>query len=318
VKVSVVLATYNGGRFLAEQLESLQAQSRRPDELVVCDDGSTDGTIACLHAFAERALFPVRIHENKANLGYAGNFSQAIGMAAGEIIFLCDQDDRWHHHKIEAYLQRFESEPALEAIFSDSALVNENLESLGRTLFHTNKFTEREKNWICTGEAWRAFLRHNVVAGNTLAFRARNRAMVLPVPPGWVHDAWISTLIAFRGKIGFLDSCTIDYRQHGSQNIGVLTGGPLGRFRARWRRAMDGSRKDCLAAAQAWRELLGRAPAVPENVKDRFVAKAKWLEARGRLPDFCLARIPAILANAPAYSEFDNGWQTMLKDLFIS
>lgn len=317
MKISVVLATYNGRPFLPEQLDSLARQTRLPDELLICDDGSTDGTVSYLQDFARRAPFETRIHENKNNLGYTQNFAQAVEMAGGDLIFLCDQDDRWHPEKIAAYLKRFEAEPALQALFSDSALVDENLKSLDATLFATNRFTETEKTWLKSGDAWRTFLRHNVVAGNTLAFRASNRALLLPIPAGWVHDAWFSTIFALSGGIDFIDSCYIDYRQHGRQNIGVLAGGIFSRLRARWKRAIQGERADLAKAAQAWRELRF-PPSCPAEAKEKVARKIRWLEGRGQLPKTKLARLPFLLMNAPAYFEFDNGWQTMLKDLFIS
>ena len=93
--ISVALCTYNGERFLEEQLASLEAQERRPDELVVCDDRSTDNTVSLLESFARTASFPVRIHINPINLGSTVNFDRAMRLCAGSLIAFCDQDDIW-------------------------------------------------------------------------------------------------------------------------------------------------------------------------------------------------------------------------------
>ena len=91
--LSVSMCTYNGARFLREQLESIASQIRLPDELVVCDDGSTDATLAILTEYAKAVRFPVRIQCNTSRLGPAKNFEQAISLCKGEIIVLSDQDD---------------------------------------------------------------------------------------------------------------------------------------------------------------------------------------------------------------------------------
>src|SRR6516164_2136009 len=93
--ISVAMATYNGERFLEEQLNCLTRQMLLPFELVVCDDGSTDGTLDILHRFAQSAPFPVWIYENQTKLGFGFNFLQAIGRSTGELVALSDQDDVW-------------------------------------------------------------------------------------------------------------------------------------------------------------------------------------------------------------------------------
>ena len=102
---SVALCSYNGAKFILEQLDSIAAQTRTPDELVICDDGSCDATIAEVANFASRASFPVRVHVNEAVLGPTKNFERAIALSGGDVIALCDQDDVWHSDK----LARFEA-----------------------------------------------------------------------------------------------------------------------------------------------------------------------------------------------------------------
>ncbi|MBC7931137.1 MAG: glycosyltransferase, partial [Rubrivivax sp.] len=94
-RLSIAMCTYDGGRYLAEQLASIAAQTRAPDELVVCDDRSRDETTSIVRRFAETAPFPVRLYVNEQNLGSTRNFEKAIGLCEGELIALSDQDDVW-------------------------------------------------------------------------------------------------------------------------------------------------------------------------------------------------------------------------------
>ena len=101
MKVSIALATYNGAKYLKQQLDSFQAQTCLPDELVVCDDCSKDNTVEILEEFKETASFIVIIIQNESNLGYTGNFEKAISLCSGNLIFISDQDDVWFNNKIE-------------------------------------------------------------------------------------------------------------------------------------------------------------------------------------------------------------------------
>src|ERR1700739_4682208 len=100
-RISVAMCTCNGARYLEEQLESIALQSRLPYELIVCDDQSTDDTLAILKRFQAEATFAVKVVRNSQRLGSTRNFDQAIGLARGELIALCDQDDRWGTQKLE-------------------------------------------------------------------------------------------------------------------------------------------------------------------------------------------------------------------------
>ena len=131
VCTSVALATYNGARFLCEQLESLADQSHLPAELVVGDDGSTDETLEILEEFRKRAPFPVRIHRNETNLGYARNFLTTAQRCNGDWIAFCDQDDVWLPNKLADARNAIERTPGCcmilqNAWLCDSALASGN------------------------------------------------------------------------------------------------------------------------------------------------------------------------------------------------
>lgn len=98
-KISIIMATYNGGKFLREQLNSLLYQTKRPDEIIVVDDGSTDNTLVILEEFSN--VLNLSIHTNTIHLGVNGNFEKGLKLCSGDYIMFCDQDDYWLPNKIE-------------------------------------------------------------------------------------------------------------------------------------------------------------------------------------------------------------------------
>lgn len=121
MKTSVVMATYNGVEYLYEQLDSLRDQTKKIDEVILCDDCSKDDTVALLQQYIkDNALGDTwRVHVNEKNLGYADNFHQAMTMAAGEYIFFADQDDIWMLDKIESMVNIMEANPQIQLLCSD-------------------------------------------------------------------------------------------------------------------------------------------------------------------------------------------------------
>lgn len=119
------MATFNGSRFLAEQLESIANQTKRPVELVVTDDGSTDGTLEILRGFRKTASFPVKIYENKKNLGFSDNFLRASSLCSEEWISFCDQDDIWLPNKLKDVELAIQKNPNANLILQNTYLCSE-------------------------------------------------------------------------------------------------------------------------------------------------------------------------------------------------
>jgi glycosyltransferase involved in cell wall biosynthesis len=179
--LSIALASYNGERYVNEQLESIARQTRLPDELIVSDDASTDATPDIVLDFARRAPFPVRFLQNRERLGSTRNFEAAIRACNGDIIFLCDQDDVWYPNKISLVEEHFINDPSAGAVFTDANVVDENLRQFGHRLWKTFRFSSREQVRVATGDALGVLLKHPVVTGATMAFRSKYRALVLPI-----------------------------------------------------------------------------------------------------------------------------------------
>ena len=117
------MSTYNGAAYLPEQLASLVAQVRQPDELVICDDYSTDQTQTIIHEFSATSPFPVHTYLNEQNLGSTRSFERAIGLCTGDVIALCDQDDVWRNDKLKLIEEAFTNAPAVGLVFSDAEIV---------------------------------------------------------------------------------------------------------------------------------------------------------------------------------------------------
>src|SRR6478672_9070821 len=132
--VSVALCTFNGAAHLPDQLGSIAAQRRLPDELVVRDDASSDGTCGVIRAFAARVPFPVRFEVNAHRLGSTRNFDRAIAACSGEIIALCDQDDIWRDDKLRLLERRFQDD-SIGLVFSDADIVDAALIPAGERLW---------------------------------------------------------------------------------------------------------------------------------------------------------------------------------------
>ncbi|MBA3601639.1 MAG: glycosyltransferase, partial [Acidobacteria bacterium] len=163
------------------------------------------------------------LHVNDENLGSTKNFERAISLCTGDIVFLSDQDDVWFPTKLEKFTAVFEQSKNVGMVFSDAELVGENLELLGHRLWEfsfTPKYRQRAKR----GKIFEVLLKKNVVTGATMAFRTNFREVFSPIPtaiPNTIHDAWIALVIAANTDVSFLEECSIFYRQHADQQLGI-------------------------------------------------------------------------------------------------
>ncbi len=201
--VSIALATYNGAEFLEAQLESFLEQTRPPDEVVICDDSSSDGTWAVLQRFQRSACFTVRLERNETRLGYVKNFEKAICLCSGDVIFLSDQDDKWFPHKIETMLKILEQEPQTWLVISDMVVATADLEPASVTQLG---------NILAAGQS-----PDEMRAGCCMAFRATLREVILPIPgPSSIkHDFWINALALTLKVRKLLPEPLHLYRRHG-------------------------------------------------------------------------------------------------------
>lgn len=229
-KVSVAMCTLNGAAFVEEQLESVLAQSRLPDEVVVCDDGSTDRTVELVSRIAQKYPDKVRIFQNERKMGYCRNFESAVQRTSGDIVFLCDQDDVWFPDKVASMLRVFAEDPNIVVVYSDAVLTNEELQPTG-TVFEKRRDAELQKP-----PTLRQLSHGLAFNGLMMAFHSRLKPFVIPFSPlslQWGHDHWIAYIAYAVGKIGVVDRPLVYYRRHGTNSGGdaELDGGLLHQWR---------------------------------------------------------------------------------------
>jgi len=219
MKLSVAMATHNGERYLAEQLRSFADQARRPDQLVVCDDQSTDETLDIVRAFGQQVDFEVVAIRNVERLGVVRNFSKAIDHCAGDIIFLSDQDDVWSPDKLRRHEEIYREDEAGEIclVFNNATLVDLDLKPLGGTTF--DKFAINDEIFEALGSdrAFAALLREEYVTGCTLSFRSGMWKHLPEASQAMLHDRWLATAASLLGRIRPIRETLNAYRQHDEQ-----------------------------------------------------------------------------------------------------
>ncbi len=224
--ISVALCTYNGENFIEEQLDSILNQTLPVDELVICDDGSSDNTLEILKKYKDKDN-RIKIYTNKKNLGSIKNFEKAILLTSGNIIFLSDQDDIWKDDKVEIMYNFFQKNQSCSMLFTNGILIDEYNNSLGSTLWEKWEFDDLIKlKWKINKNAFLDLIRNkNKVTGATLAFKGdlKNEFIPINTPLGYWHDTWIAMHAAYSNSLFFLDECTIKYRSHKNQQIGLNT-----------------------------------------------------------------------------------------------
>lgn len=228
--LSVAMATYNGARFLREQLDSIAAQTLLPAELVVSDDGSSDATLGVIAEFAATAPFPVRVLAKEARLGFADNFLHAAEHCRGDLVAFADQDDRWLPQKLAVGAARL--------LADDSLLSMHRLTLTDERLVPTGIYDQG----IAGDAVWQPLALDPYATGwgNTMLF---HRELALLVPRAarprqpeadrpLSHDTWLYVLAAALGRVSHIAEPLILYRQHAGNAMGTVAPGRLARLRA--------------------------------------------------------------------------------------
>src|SRR5687767_2196446 len=267
-RFSVAMCTYGGARFVGAQLESIAAQTRPPDELVVCDDRSPDETAAVVERFARTAPFPVRLHVNERNLGTTKNFERAVALCEGGLIALCDQDDVWLPEKLARLEAEFARRPRAALVFSDAEVADEAARPVGRRLWESVRIGRAELERLREGKGLGDLLSGATVTGATAALRASLRRLALPIPDDLpvIHDAWFALLAACVAEVSPVEEPLVLYRCHAGQQVG-----PLGRRAAvgGFRAVAAGETRRALARPNPYEATLAVARAARKRLLER-------------------------------------------------
>ena len=307
--------------------------------------------MAPLRSFASSPLprpFPLRLLVNPANQGSRAAFERAIGECRGVIIALADQDDVWRETKLARLEEMLTSgtggppvsapddhglaahatagppqpahrraDPALA--FSDADVVDESLAPAGQRLWQILGPNPHQRRSLASGDAT-PLLRQNLITGATLAFRAEFRPLILPIPPGWHHDAWIALILSAVSRAASIDQPLLQYRQHPHQLIGAARH----TLRQQWRTARQMGRAFFAQEAAAWQAARDRLRPLQTRLNDptllrRLEEKAAHCQARLQLRGQGWGRIVPILRQALGghYRRYSLGWKSIAQDLFL-
>jgi glycosyltransferase involved in cell wall biosynthesis len=318
--ISVALCTYNGEKFLREQLESIADQTRRPTELVVCDDRSTDSTADIIQSFAGSAPFPVKFHINAVNVGGSAkgitrNFAATVMRCTGNLIVPCDQDDVWLPRKLADMAQAMEENPQLGGIFSDAQLINDLGMPKGILLSETAGLTVSEQERLACGDALPILLSMTKVYGCTLMFDARLLEKILPIPPHWWFDAWVACMVAVHSKLGFTPEPLFLYRIHATQSVSASLPTVSERVK-RWRRsAKDYWKESEPQLTDLYSRLAAEdSPSMKPHL-EYISGRMDLLRFRAALPSNPLFRMMKVIPETRNYHRYFNGWKSVIKDL---
>ena len=323
--ISIAMCTCNGALYLAKQLESIMAQCHLPDEIVIIDDASDDGTPDILKKYARKFKSLYHVYYNKKRIGSTRNFVKAICRCQGDIIVLCDQDDVWVPEKLVRIKHHFDQNPHLGYVFSDALLVDEKLRSKQKTLWEHFQFDEKLRKKFREGylKQVEILLKREYITGATLAINCHLKPFILSIPDHWIHDAWMVLLISALGYPGdFIEEQLVHYRIHPQQQIGLgkTEGrGLWGKIQLSLHMEFDPYevKFDRLKSVMA---LLNRSDRLPEDTLALFREKLGHIRHRQHLHHLpCWQRIPGVWKGLSKryYHRFSNGWQSVGKDLFL-
>ncbi len=204
--ISIALCTYNGERFLREQLDSILKQTYQNFEIIIVDDCSSDFTIRIINEYMEK-YENIYLYQNKTNLGFIKNFEKAISLCSGNFICLADQDDIWLEQKLELFLKEIKNNVL---IYSDAILIDEFSNKTNEMLIHPKNLVSGNNN--------KAFLLDNCLSGNTLMFKKELLKYILPIPNEIsFHDIWIGFVATTYGTITYTPTAMTLYRRYSEQ-----------------------------------------------------------------------------------------------------
>lgn len=218
-QIDILLATYNGEKYLKEQIESILNQTYKNFRLIISDDCSKDSTREIIKEYEQKDKRIISYFQNE-NLGYIKNFEFLLTKVENTIYMLSDQDDFWLPEKIEKTYEKLKYENA-DLVFTDLEVVDQNLNTVFKSFNDYMLLTRKIKKYY---NRYIMQYLYNCITGCTIMSKKKFIPQILPLPnesKNVVHDLWIGLVVSLNGKIAYLDEKTIKYRQHGSNQIGT-------------------------------------------------------------------------------------------------
>lgn len=271
MKIDILMATYNGEKYLREQIDSILNQTFKEFNLIICDDCSKDNTWKILEEYKNKDS-RVRIIKNEKNLGYNKNFEKLLGYVESEYFMLSDQDDFWLPEKVEESYKKITSEK-LNLVCSDLEVVDKDLKTIHPSMWEFwPDYNIKEK--IKKSRDYKSCLMTNCITGCTTIINSKLIPKILPLP-GYpiVHDWWIGLVAGSIGDIGYIEKPLIKYRQHGNNQIGYVTTKTIYNYSSAMRKHMIENHIEILEVLQKRKDVLN--PELEEITKEGI----KYLKA---------------------------------------
>lgn len=289
MKISLLMATYNGEKYIVEQLKSIYNQTVNPDEVLIADDVSNDRTVELVKKFIEQHdLKNWKLMINSSNKGYKKNFYDLIQQATGDVIFLSDQDDVWEKNKIELMIKELEKNAKMKSINAAVKYVDSRLNPLEVKLkpdfYNENLLHYKGKLGFLTNIPLSSIIVANITPGCAMCFSKDIKDEFLETYDFTLpHDWHLNLLAAIHGECFFMNKTLVNYRVHENNAIGTTAKNNLKKYILNYNRKgrSEEARKQLITLNN-----LG----ITYNFKDKDAVHAiKYVEARSnfyRQPSF--------------------------------
>lgn len=218
-KIDVLLATYNGEKYLKEQIDSILEQTYKNIRLIISDDCSKDRTPEILKEYQQNDD-RIELHIQKSNLGVVKNIEFLLKQVKSPYYMLADQDDYWLPEKVEKSLEKLKKEN-VDLVFGDLEVVDKNLKTMYSSFNDYMLLTRKINKYI---DSYKVNYLYNCVTGCTVLAKKETIEKILPVPTNskrLIHDHWIGLMVALNGKLAYIPEKYIKYRQHGNNEVGT-------------------------------------------------------------------------------------------------
>ncbi len=218
-QIDVLLATYNGEKYIKEQIDSILKQTYKNIRLIISDDCSTDNTVRILEEYKEKDN-RIEIYTQTENLGVVKNIEFLLKKVENELYMLSDQDDVWLPEKIEKSIKTLKEQNA-DLVFGDLVVVDKDLNTIYPSFGDFMLLNDKIKKYIGTNKI--NYL-YNCVTGCTVLSKKNLIEKILPFPTTskyLIHDFWIGLIVSINGKMAYMPEKYIKYRQHGNNEVGT-------------------------------------------------------------------------------------------------
>lgn len=218
-KIDILLATYNGEKYLKEQLDSILNQTYSNFRLIISDDCSNDNTKQILEEYKQKDD-RIEVYYQNENLGYIKNFEFLLGKVENKFYALSDQDDIWLSEKLEKYIENMKNNNS-DLVFGDLIVVDENGQEINKSFWKLKGFSKKIKK----DKNYKGLQLNNYITGCTILSKKEFLKYILPLPEAKyiIHDYWIAIVVSAKGKISHIDKPYIKYRQHSNNQVGYKT-----------------------------------------------------------------------------------------------